>query len=451
MDTEKSDSQTKPTNRMKAAPEKLLVHWRGEDVEGYSLAFRHPEFLGALTAVTHQSFDEETSPIHFENALNYDGEAYMSPVKLNAFNKAMQWITLSDDDGAFDRNDFSLEVFIAAASRCSLIHTVYEVVAVGDTYSDLNDNALSSGGFQDVMRGGDNEKDSWAVRVRHFGDEAGSKKERRHGGTTRSVSMEKEALLALKPMLLKFGGGVDLRNPDCKIYVFDGLVKKKALAREIATGPQIFSMAPATRICITTTPLEPIASFTLCNIAGLSSNQKVLDPYSGSCAILLAAAMLSPTCQTVGIDIAHDGLINRDHIGEDFATRNLTQPKAVFRGDFNEADVRDLARAAVGGGPFDHIITDPPYGIRERKRAGEPSSLEELFFAIQSDRERGVPLLRKGGRLVCFVPCRPEIDLADVLPSREQAEAAGMKLLFSIEQPLNSKLSRWLVSYQCLR
>ena len=231
--------------------------------------------------------------------------------------------------------------------------------------------------------------------------------------------------------------------------------KKNALTQYYAClslSIQIFSIAPVTRICVTTTPLEPIAAFSLCNICGIRDNQRILDPYSGSCAILLAAAMISPSCQTVGIDLAHDGLINREHIFEDFSTRDLTPPKAVFQGDFTFVKYRDKARAAVGGAAFDHIITDPPYGIRERKAANAPSPLEELFQAIQEDRSRGTPLLKKGGKLVCFVPCWVEDEeLAEVLPTPKQTEAAGMKFLLSREQPLNSKLSRWLVSYQCIK
>jgi len=153
----------------------------------------------------------------------------------------------------------------------------------------------------------------------------------------------------------------------------------------------------------------------------------------------------------VGIDIANDWLVNRDHILEDFATRDLTKPKAVFRGDFTDSSVRDEARAAVQNEAFDSIITDPPYGIRERMDANAPSPLEEIFKAIEEDRNRGARLLKKGGKLVCFVPCHPEVDLEDMLPSKEKTEAAGMKFLLSREQPLNSKLSRWLVSYLCIR
>jgi len=161
--------------------------------------------------------------------------------------------------------------------------------------------------------------------------------------------------------------------------------------------------------------------------------------------------MISPSCQTVGIDIANDWLVNRDHILEDFATRDLTKPKGVFRGDFTDSNVRDEARAAVQNEAFDSIITDPPYGIRERMDANAPSPLEEIFKAIEEDRNRGARLLKKGGKLVCFVPCHPEVDLEDMLPSKEKTEAAGMKFLLSREQPLNSKLSRWLVSYLCIR
>jgi hypothetical protein len=37
-----------------------------------------------------------------------------------------------------------------------------------------------------------------------------------------SMKLEREALEALTPMLSKFGGRVNVQNPDCKIYVFDG-------------------------------------------------------------------------------------------------------------------------------------------------------------------------------------------------------------------------------------
>ena len=222
--------------RLSLPPRKLLVHWRGEDVEGYSIAFRRPEFLGALSGTTGLPLDQN-APIHFQNALSYDGETYMPKIKLKAYNEAMQWMSLSSDD-TLDARAFSREAISKAASRCALISSVYEVVAEGDSYDELSDNAIENGGFNDMMKAGENEHISWAVRVRQYGNKADAKKERRHSERTRSFTMEKEVLQGLKPMLLKFGGSVNLENPECKIYVFDGLIGSKVLARKMADGPQ---------------------------------------------------------------------------------------------------------------------------------------------------------------------------------------------------------------------
>jgi hypothetical protein len=223
-------------SRLCLPPRKLLVHWRGEDVEGYSMAFRRPEFLGALAGVTGIPLDED-APINFQNALNYDGDTYMSEVKLKAFNEAMQWMTLSTSV-TLDASSLSRETISLAVSRCALINTVYEVVAEGESYDELSINAIENGGFNDLMKSGENERDTWSLRVRQYGHQSDAKKERRYSERTRSYTMEKEVLLALKPMLLKFRGSVDLNDPDCKIYVFDGLSGSKVLARTMAQGPQ---------------------------------------------------------------------------------------------------------------------------------------------------------------------------------------------------------------------
>ena len=134
--------------------------------------------------------------------------------------------------------------------------------------------------------------------------------------------------------------------------------------------------SPKTRICITTTPLCPIASFTLCNIAQTlrNTNIKILDPFAGSCATLLAAAHITNgQCKSVGIEICHNGFVNRDHIQADFETRSLPTP-LVIRGDCLDINIRERARREIGGGAFDTIITDPPYGIRESMASSEEES-----------------------------------------------------------------------------
>ena len=271
--------------------------------------------------------------------------------------------------------------------------------------------------------------------------------------------------------------------------------------------PQTSIYAPKTRICITTTPLCALASFTLtlCNVAQLqrSSNPAVLDPFAGSCATLLAAAHITsmpsastsgslssssisnndmPTatklgthneggCRSIGIEFLHNGYVNRDNIIKDFETRNLEPPMKIIRGDCLSPEVRDLARNTVGGGGgFDAIITDPPYGIREAMSGSTTSSsssdssvpngegelmeaippLTQLFYVMGEDRANGTPLLKQGGRLVAFVPVRKGETLEECLPAAEAVEGAGLKMEGEgKEQVLSDILSRWLVSFVC--
>jgi tRNA G10 N-methylase Trm11 len=490
------------------------------------MQFRHLEFLGAIAALSNGEPSLETllrgcaadvasvNPVNssntfesymgtlpddvlvsFENALSYTGphEDRVSAVKRARYDQAMQFVRFHDES---IRRAMTRELLSQAVERCSLIHTMYEVVADsspppseaaepimeigigGDNphrqrcrYDDLTRNALANGAFADMRVDGENERASWCLRVRQYGDldhddtenesqpNGLSQRRRdriphlRHAGKkTRSMEKEREALLALRPLLSQLGGAVNLRSPDTKIYVLDGLVNGTALlTRRLASGGHRLasSIAPNTRICVTNTPLCPVAAFALCNVAGVKGNQSILDPYAGSGAILLAASLIDGKSGTVGIEIAHDGLVNREDLRRDFATRRLPQPLALIKGDSTDVEVRRQARLAIGDVPFDLIITDPPYGIRESTIRSVP--ILDLLNAIASDRKAGRRLLKKGGKLVCFVPCQENESLGSVLPDAQQMNEAGLRFESIREQPLNSKLSRWLVSLICYR
>ena len=218
---------------------------------------------------------------------------------------------------------------------------------------------------------------------------------------------------------------------------------------------------------MTTTPLCPIASFTLCNIAQLQRhhNQAILDPFAGSCATLLAAAHISSGCKSIGIELAHNGYVNRDDIIKDFVSRSLPPPSEIIHGDCLSPDVRHQSRLAIGGGAFDIIVTDPPYGIREAMSSegdsrsvegeincsGSNSPLTKLFYAMGHDRSNGTPLLKPGGRLVAFVPVQKGESLDDCLPDLNARKKAGLVTEGEgKEQVLNDVLSRWLVSFVCV-
>ena len=166
-------------------------------------------------------------------ALNYTGSE-MVDKDVEHFNDAMQYVILDS------RYPGQRDALLAAVARCSLVHALYEVIAIGDTYDELAPQAILNGGFQDMYRGGTNENMTWCFRVRSYGDLADVEKAKRYGARSRSMSLEKGGLNALKELLIRFGGKVDLHNPDCKIYVFDGLHgNKKVLSRRIASGPVV--------------------------------------------------------------------------------------------------------------------------------------------------------------------------------------------------------------------
>ena len=181
----------------------------------------------------------------------------MTALQRSYYDESMQYVQGIDN----------FQHVIDAAKRCSLVHAVYQVVAIQDNYVDCNEAAMANGGFSDMYAGATNEKDTWCLRVRHYGAEVPSEtKGKRHGERARSMKEEQKALKDLRPLLTKLGKVVDLRNPDCFVYLFNGLKGKTLLARRIADGPQVYLIAPPTRICITNTPLCPIAAFSLCNI-----------------------------------------------------------------------------------------------------------------------------------------------------------------------------------------
>jgi tRNA G10 N-methylase Trm11 len=366
-------------------------------------------------------------------------------------NRAMQYLEIRNTTQS-TTIPISRRDLVRTAHRCSLVHAIYEVVARGNTMESLAATALSASALHDMYRGKENANASWCLRVRHFGTSAGDKHERMRVGeqTARSMEKERAALHFLKPLLMQVGGRVDLHAPDAMLCVLDGLSNNKVvLARRLATGPRVSIMNPNTRICVTNTPLWPIAAYSMCNIAGIRAHDAILDPYAGSASILLAAALIEPTIQSVGIEIAQDRLVNRADIRNDFTTRGLKEPAALLRGDSTLQSMRDEARAIIGGRPFDAIITDPPYGIRESTVKMDPIS--ELLAAIETDRKNGRPLLKIGGKLVCFIPCADQDNIQDLLPTDAQLEKAGLLLDIMKEQPLNSRLSRWLVSFLCVR
>ena len=215
-----------------------LFHQRGEKDVGYSKPFRQLEFTSALEAELELPSDESLS-IEFVNALNYTGQAAMADVSIEHFNEAMQYLVFRPEKS---NTRITKEGVIAAVERCSIVHAVYEVIASADDVNKLAALAIGDGGFEDMYKEGVNKHATWCFRARNYGELAMSDvgKEKRYSSRARSMKMEKEGLKALTDLLLRFGGKVDLLEPDCKIYIFDGLENtRKVLSRRLAVGPKV--------------------------------------------------------------------------------------------------------------------------------------------------------------------------------------------------------------------
>ena len=454
---------------------RIVHNARGEHKEEYSHSFRQWELLSSLSATLADKYGVSASDqLHrlthrarFENAFHYDpyirtgalpGDVHLSQVAM--YNQASQYLQFDSEE---DNNiTISSDDIAKAISRCSLIHLSYLVVANGaNNYSALVDMALQSNDLDDLKE--TETKITWRVKRHEFSFVDGDNNPRFGRSATRSITREWAALPHLELLLCQFKGEVNLEKPSCDIHLLEGLSDNdnkatnsliKILARVISKGATHSIMSPKTRICVTKTPLESIAAYLLCNIAMVQQHQTVLDPFAGSCATLLAAALNEPSVRTVGIEIAPDKLISRSDIREDFKTRGLTEPIALLEGDVFDVETRDKAKEAIGTDEgFDVIITDPPYGIREATLSGgvgqdSKTVLNDLVDTIIEDRKRGRPLLKAaGGKLVVFQPCPRGLDIQDLLPSPERLCLAGLQLQEKREQKLRDGLSRWVVSF----
>eukprot|EP00554_Chaetoceros_debilis_P007972 CAMPEP_0194080230 /NCGR_PEP_ID=MMETSP0149-20130528/6286_1 /TAXON_ID=122233 /ORGANISM="Chaetoceros debilis, Strain MM31A-1" /LENGTH=506 /DNA_ID=CAMNT_0038761901 /DNA_START=290 /DNA_END=1810 /DNA_ORIENTATION=+ len=481
-----------------------LVLWRGEGTKGYSLQFRHLEFTNAYMASLVDKNSTITTSFNSDINIKFD-DATPTVNKTDDLYGAMQYIHTNSTG----KEILSKSAIVEAIRRSSLVRDVYEIIAIGDTYKDLASNALQRLNDYELNMNADNDPSptslsllsqarrdesdlSWCVRSRQYGleDNVDIKNATKYGKQkTSSMTREKEAIISMGELLKTFNGPVRLQNPDCALYVFEGLKfyneaaasdetfmnfdqiilvlkmgpnssKKKGISKKKSDFQlQASSIAPKTRICITRTPLCPVAAFIMCNLAKLNEGRRVLDPFAGSCTTLLAAAMIAPSCESVGIEISGNDVVNRDDIMADFKSRKLTPPKALIQGDCTVEAVRDEARSSIDGHSFDIILSDPPYGRRESKSKSQeddsaPIPLVQLVQCIAVDLGNDKRLLTKGGRLVAFVPTNPTNigeHLEDGLPNKDQLDAAGLELVSITEQPLSETLSRWLAVYNCVK
>jgi hypothetical protein len=230
--------------------------------------------------------------IHFEfiDALQYRGPVYdgpnndgrqsekhsdLEPIALSqvkAYESALQYVVIRNTtcdpfDSIFNQPAVLTNLIRNTVERCSLVRTMLHIVAQGNSYEETANDALKNGSFDDMMENGDNANATWSIRLRRYTSESISamgssltnstssgknpQYQARYGKNVRSsLQDEKNAILRMSSLVELIQGRVNLKQPDCKIYVLDGLrycsssndtedKSKVLMARVIADGPKV--------------------------------------------------------------------------------------------------------------------------------------------------------------------------------------------------------------------
>ena len=188
------------------------------------------------------------------------------------------------------------------------------------------------------------------------------------------------------------GGAIDLRRPARRFFLSRGNKGSMIVAEEVATVDR----AAFTQRRMPTLPfrrpvsLPPKLGRVVVNLGAVRRGDRVIDPFVGTGALVLEAALLGAHVTGVDFDPA--------------MVRGAIQNLAARGCEFESIWARDAAESAEAyrGPPFDALISDPPYG----RSAGSGGETPEHLLA------RVIPLwarqVRPEGRVVLVVPGGPD-------------------------------------------
>ncbi len=300
-----------------------------------------------------------------------------------------------------------------------------------------------------------------------------------------------DAMERLAALLPPFGGRVHLAAPHLTVVLLLVGPRRLIVGRELAQGQRdlLTRYSLRDRNYIGNTTLDAELALLMANLARVRAGHLVFDPYCGSASCLLGAAHFG--ARVLGADIyapvlrgevrsrarAEDkdrqraeGRQRRGQppqpppapapmadeegeqgIGLTFAQYGLPPPIGLIHADSGEA-TRPLAHGGAPRATFDAIITDPPYGARERSAAlVHGSSSASAGHSVPQTISKGIEgiladlfgLAREGlavgGHLVLLLPLTLPIDEALLrLPP-----CPHLAVLGAYEQCMTARWSRW--------
>jgi len=335
------------------------------------------------------------------------------------------------------------------------------------------------------------------------------------------------------PLLRSLNGRVDLHNPSHELlYLEDwntyherkGKMKPKDyrndyndnsdnddyvpqrlfLGRIVQNGPKIMTMFDLkTRPYLGTTTMDAISSHLSAVAAQVGVGDIVLDPFCGTCSLLLACAYLGsnvvgsdtdldclglPYINRPSLNYLNEPSINSTVLSKRSKNSNFKRNKGMSQegltpvdnfnyyglrknlknlygmdaklwcNDSNDELVPDIQDALKTYKLFDAIVTDPPFGRREKAMGvskdspmGHNDETITMLFNIAAKR------IKVGGRLVFWLPTEAfytednAISLLQTLMGKANS-LANKKLKFRRvrEDMLHDRLSRWLCIYEVI-
>lgn len=288
--------------------------------------------------------------------------------------------------------------------------------------------------------------------------------ERRRGGKTKSA--RSELLSRFSKVIRLVPNRIDLsKKRKCFILsIVEDYSDQKELqqvwfGRRLCEGcykdVQKFNLQ--SRNYIGPTTMDAQLAHVMAIMGGVSSfgrSHTVLDPFCGSAGLLLAATACAPEIRAFGTDVdpailggllsarpaqaapksTRRKLATRSAGADAYALQLVHDPKGAIAKNFEQfglavprlevqnviaaVDKQDSRLAGLlSSGPFDAIITDPPYGHREGMGRGQ-SKLPTAQAAVSALLRLAARTLRSGGRLVFFLPTESGFDISSLqLPS----------------------------------
>ena len=342
-------------------------------------------------------------------------------------------------------HDLEVEQWANIGTQCIGNKAVFQIVGEGKTLLDCVAH-LSRLTDDDILK---LIPHTWSIKIKHLG--------KMKGPSPREAKAQIEEFrdvfnaLAHRP--------VDLQSPDSELWLlkdcrrleqsdtsskppeihYHWLLKRIKPTIKVGAHQLAIQSDIKKRAFISTTTMPSDRALLMANLAQFNKGGVVLDPFCGSAGLLLSSSLLG--AKVVGGDLDVKLLSHQDQplsypasigrplrgiekvsFGDSFTELGLAEPTLLLGADIKDPNVIEMYLALNHDQPYDAIVTDPPYGIRESRSQMDPFEL----LARLCELAEGV--LKNQGRMVM---------LQLIAGAFEQVDLIKKDLLLNIEKTLH--------------